>query len=99
MPGQVVPVSCRQRVNDAAVMAGDIFLSFPGQSMMMCRPNLGHITESFRAVRSEIASFTVGVQAKDKAAWRFYERESFLPFPEGPLTLFRPIADIVKLLG
>jgi hypothetical protein len=36
----------------------------------------------FRAVRSEIASFAVVVQAKDEAARRFYERESFLPFPD-----------------
>jgi GNAT superfamily N-acetyltransferase len=33
-----------------------------------------------RAVRSEIASFAVIVDAKDDNARRFYERESFLPF-------------------
>ena len=48
----------------------------------------------FRAVRSEIASFAVVVDAKDEAARRFYERESFLPFPDRPIRLFRPMADI-----
>jgi len=50
-----------------------------------------------RAVRSEIASFAVIVDAKDDAARRFYERESFLPLPEQPLKLFRPMTDIAKL--
>jgi GNAT superfamily N-acetyltransferase len=53
----------------------------------------------FRAQRSEIASFAVIVEAKDDAAQRFYERESFLPFPETPMKLFRPIADIKKLFS
>jgi hypothetical protein len=35
-----------------------------------------------RAVRSEIASFAVVGQAKDEAARRSYERESFLAFPD-----------------
>ncbi len=51
----------------------------------------------FRAVRSEIASFAVIVDAKDEAALRFYERESFLPFPDEPMKLFRPMAELVKL--
>lgn len=51
----------------------------------------------FRAVRSEIASFAVIVDAKDESAKRFYERESFLPFPDRPLKLFRSMADIQKL--
>ena len=51
----------------------------------------------FRAVRSEIASFAIIVDAKDEAARRFYERESFLPFPDQPLRLFRLMADIAKL--
>ena len=50
-----------------------------------------------RAVRSEIASFAVVVDAKDDAARRFYERESFLPFPDQPMRLFRPTADIAAL--
>jgi GNAT superfamily N-acetyltransferase len=52
-----------------------------------------------RAVRSEIVSFAMIVDAKDEAAHRFYERESFLPLPDQPLKLFRPIADIAKLYG
>lgn len=48
----------------------------------------------YRAVRSEIASFAVIVDAKDEAAKRFYERESFQPFPDQPLKLFRAITDL-----
>jgi GNAT superfamily N-acetyltransferase len=51
----------------------------------------------FRVVRSEIASFAVIVDAKDEVARRFYERESFLPFPDQPMKLFRPVSDIAKL--
>ena len=51
----------------------------------------------FRAVRNEIASFAVVVDAKDEAARRFYERESFLSFPDQPMKLFRPMADIEQL--
>ena len=50
-----------------------------------------------RAVRSEIASFAVVVDAKDEAARRFYERESFLPLLDQPMRLYRPLADIAKL--
>ena len=53
----------------------------------------------FRALRSEIASFAVIVEAKDDAARRFYERESFLPFPEMPMKLFLPMAGIEQLFG
>ena len=51
----------------------------------------------FRAVSSEIASFAVIVDAKDENARRFYERESFLPFRDQPLKLFRPMTDIAEL--
>ena len=51
----------------------------------------------WRAVSSEIASFAVIVEAKDEAALRFYLRESFLPLPDQPMRLFRPMADIAKL--
>lgn len=51
----------------------------------------------FRAVSSEIASFAVIVDAKDETARTFYERESFLPFPDQPMKLFRPMADIAEL--
>lgn len=50
-----------------------------------------------RSVRSEIASFAVIVEAKDDNARRFYERESFLPLPDQPMKLFRPMADIRRL--
>ncbi len=52
-----------------------------------------------RALRSEIASFAVVVDAKDDDAKRFYERESFLPFPDQPTKLFRPMADIALLFA
>jgi GNAT superfamily N-acetyltransferase len=51
----------------------------------------------FRAVKSEIASFAVIVDAKDESAKRFYERESFLPFPDHPMKLFRPMTEIEAL--
>lgn len=51
----------------------------------------------WRASRSEIASFAVIVDAKDDSARRFYERESFLPLPDQPMKLFRPMADIRTL--
>ncbi|SMF34913.1 Acetyltransferase (GNAT) family protein [Azospirillum oryzae] len=51
----------------------------------------------YRAAQSEIASFAVIVNAKDDNARRFYERESFLPFPDQPMKLFRPMADIKQL--
>ncbi|HWK47092.1 MAG TPA: GNAT family N-acetyltransferase [Stellaceae bacterium] len=50
-----------------------------------------------RSVRSEIASFAVVVDAKDDDARRFHERESFLPFPDQPMKLFRAMADIAAL--
>jgi GNAT superfamily N-acetyltransferase len=50
-----------------------------------------------RCVRSEIASFAIIVDAKDEDARRFYQRESFLPFPEQPMKFFRPMADIAEL--
>ncbi len=50
-----------------------------------------------RAARSEIASFAVIVDAKDENARRFYERESFLSFPDQLMKLFRPMADIRRL--
>lgn len=48
----------------------------------------------YRSARNEIASFAVIVDAKDETARRFYERESFLAFPEQPLRLFRPMSDV-----
>jgi GNAT superfamily N-acetyltransferase len=51
----------------------------------------------YRSAQSEIASFALIVDAKDESARRFYERESFLPFLDQPMKLFRPMADIRKL--
>lgn len=51
----------------------------------------------YRALRSEIASFAVIIEAKDENAKRFYLRESFLPLPVQPNKLFRPMADIEAL--
>ncbi len=51
----------------------------------------------YRAVRSEIASFAVIVDAKDDNARGFYTREGFLPLPDQPMKLFRPMADLAKL--
>jgi len=50
-----------------------------------------------RALRSEIASFAVLVDAKDEAVVRFYTRESFLPVPDQPRRLFLPIARVAEL--
>lgn len=50
----------------------------------------------FRAMRSEIASFAVVVDAKDENAQRFYERESFIRFSGQPMRLYRPIDDYRK---
>ena len=35
--------------------------------------------------------------AKDEKACDFYERESFRPFPDQPMKLFRPMTDIRRL--
>jgi hypothetical protein len=48
-----------------------------------------------RAQRNRLVR--VIVDAKDDAARRFYERESFTPFPDQPMKLFLPMAHIVKL--
>ncbi len=53
----------------------------------------------YRAANSEIASFAVIVDAKYRAARSFYERESFLPFPDQPQRLFLPMVAIKKLFG
>ena len=51
----------------------------------------------YRAVRSEIASFAMIVDAKNENARRFYQREAFLPLPDQPMKLFRPMAEIEQL--
>lgn len=52
-----------------------------------------------RAVRSEIASFALVVDAKDEAAASFYERESFVRLPDQTSRLVRRMDDIAALLG
>ena len=39
------------------------------------------------------------VDAKDENARRFYAREGFRPFPDLPMKLFLPLADIERLFG
>ncbi len=48
----------------------------------------------YRALRNEIASFAVVVDAKDESARRFYEREGFLSLADQPLRLFLPMATV-----
>lgn len=45
-----------------------------------------------RAVRSEIASYALLVDAKDEEAAAFYGHHGFIAFPDTPLTLFLPLA-------
>ncbi|MBZ9704896.1 MULTISPECIES: GNAT family N-acetyltransferase [unclassified Mesorhizobium] len=50
-----------------------------------------------RCLKNEIASFAVVVDAMDEDARGFYQRESFLPFPDQSMKLFRPMVDIAEL--
>lgn len=52
-----------------------------------------------RAVRNEIASFAMVVDAKDEAAARFYERESFIRMPDDVSRLVRRMDDIAAIVG
>jgi ribosomal protein S18 acetylase RimI-like enzyme len=52
-----------------------------------------------RALRSDIASYSVVVDAKDEAAVAFYTRYGFLPLVEGGRRLFLPMAEIAKLFA
>lgn len=51
----------------------------------------------FRASRSDIASFTVIVDAIDDAARTFYLREGFIELPDHPMRLFLPMSTIRSL--
>lgn len=44
------------------------------------------------ALRSEIAAYTLVVEAKDETAAAFYRHHGFIPPAEQPLTLFLPLA-------
>lgn len=52
-----------------------------------------------RAVRSEIASFALMLDAKDETAASFYERESFIRLPGTPIRLLRRMDDLAALVG
>lgn len=52
-----------------------------------------------RAVRSEIASFALVLDAKDEAAAAFYERESFIRLPGTPIRLLRRMDDLAALVA
>ena len=52
-----------------------------------------------RALRSEVASFAIVVDAKGEDAARFYSREGFLPFPSQPRRLFLPMARVAELFA
>ena len=52
-----------------------------------------------RAVRSEIASFALMLDAKDETAAAFYERESFVRLPGMPIRLLRRMDDLAALVG
>lgn len=47
-----------------------------------------------RAVRSEIAAYSLMVDAKDEAAAAFYRHHGFIALPDSPLTLFLPLATV-----
>jgi len=52
-----------------------------------------------RAVRSEIASFALMLDAKDENAAAFYEREGFIRLPGTPIRLLRRMDDLAALVG
>lgn len=47
-----------------------------------------------RAARSEIAAFSLLVDAKDESAAAFYRHHGFIALPDSPLTLFLPLAAV-----
>lgn len=50
-----------------------------------------------RALRSEIATYAMIVDSKDKSAADFYAHHGFMALPDSPLTLFLPLATARKL--
>ena len=52
-----------------------------------------------RAVRSEIASFALVLDAKDEAAASFYERESFIRLPGTPIRFVRRLDELAALIA
>jgi len=49
-----------------------------------------------RRVAAEIGGFAIFVDAKDDNAAAFYRRYGFTPFPDDPLTLLMPFAEIPR---
>ena len=52
-----------------------------------------------RAVRSEIASFAMILDAKDESAASFYAREGFLRLPGTPIRFVRRMGDLAALVA
>lgn len=50
-----------------------------------------------RAIRSEVASYAMVVDAKDDAATAFYRHHGFIEFPSSPRRLFLPLAVAEKM--
>jgi GNAT superfamily N-acetyltransferase len=49
-----------------------------------------------RALRLEIATFAIVVDAKDDTAAAFYKRHSLMPFASSPMSLYLPLADATR---
>ncbi|MBS0174997.1 MAG: GNAT family N-acetyltransferase [Nitrospira sp.] len=49
-----------------------------------------------RAARSEIAAYALMAEAKAEAAAAFYRHHGFIALPDSPLTLFLPLATVIR---
>ncbi len=68
---------------------------FGGQCSLPVGDTIGKIALADaleRAIRSEIATYALMVDAKDDTAATFYRHHGFIPLPDTPLTLFLPLA-------
>ena len=52
-----------------------------------------------RAVRSEIASFALVLDAKDEGVASFYEREGFIRLPGTPIRFVRRMDDLAEVIA
>lgn len=52
-----------------------------------------------RAMRSEIASFAMVLDAKDEGAASFYEREGFIRLPGTPIQFVRRMNDLAEIIS
>lgn len=50
-----------------------------------------------RAIVSDIAAYALLVDAKDDGAAAFYQHHGFIFLPDTPMTLFLPLASVVKI--